>query len=262
MYKGNKEFIFSSMGETIQIKKKITGDGKSFTETKINETVIKKPEPLGTININTDEKREKEDEIIQLDFQDENVLNDFAKQRTKEAEPLNNEDNKFNGTTTEEIKAQILREEELKSGASKPEDVKMWASLLINIFDTGISQILKFFSGDTSAEPYSMSKPKKNELADQLTLVLIKHSAKFKIEILFLLALVAAYAGPVGVAISTRKKIKGAQNQLPPPDRQTAQVVKQEIKEVIIDENKSNGTEKKQTIRIRRRVGNPGKGDK
>ena len=69
-----------------------------------------------------------------MDFQDEKVLNEFTQQKTKEATPLNNDSTKLTGTT-EEIKAQILREEESKSGQSKPEDVKMWASLLINIFD-------------------------------------------------------------------------------------------------------------------------------
>lgn len=243
--------------ETIQIRRKITGDGKSFTESPIKETVKTKPEPLGTIEINTDEKKEKEDEIIEMDFQDENTLNDFTKQKTKEAQPIDNkEQTKFSGTT-EDIKRQILIEEESKSGQSNPEDVRMWAGLLINVFDTGISQILKFFSGDNSAEPYSMSKPKKNELADQLTLVLIKHSAKFKIEILFLLALVAAYAGPVGVAIATRKKIKGAQQQIIPPNRERTPIYKREAPEVILTEIPE---EPKQTIRIKRRKGNPGKG--
>lgn len=249
--------------DTIQIRKKVTGNGQTFTETNNStEKVIEKPAPLHTIEINTDSKKEEIEETIEMDFNNEEELSNFTKQKTKEAQPLNDNgsENKFTGST-EQIKAQILSEEASKSGASKPEDVRMWAGLLINIFDTGISQILKFFSGDVSAEPYSMSKPKKNELADQLTLVLIKHSAKFKIEILFLLALVAAYAGPVGVAIATRKKIKDAENQLPPPDRQTTQVVKQEIKEVIISEN-SDLPKAKPTITIRRRKGNPGKGDK
>lgn len=248
------------MGETIQIKKRVTGDGKKFIETPIKEKVVKKPEPLGTIEINLDEKKDKVEEIVEMDFTNEEELNNFAAQKTKEAKPVDEDKGTNLKGSTEQIRSQILSEELEKSKEASPDDVKMWASLLINVFDTGISQILKFFSGDNSVEPYSLSKPKKNELADQLTLVLIKHSAKFKIEILFLLALVAAYAGPVGVAISTRKKIKEVKLQLPPPNRDKSPVIKQEIKEVILSENTQDNTEKTPTIRIRRRRGNPGKG--
>lgn len=208
------------MGEKIKIKKiskvpKKNIQDVDFTEevnniiddnsTETNEQVI--DEPVASETINIEEKQSISDEQVEMDFMDEKNLEQFAQKGTKEAEPIH-ENKVFDEGTTEELRNQILSEEKIKSESFSPKDMRQIAQFMINIFDSGIGMALKAWSGDSSTSAYQLPKPSKDQLTDQLTLILIKHGAKFKIEVLFIVGLCLAYAPQFKAAYDKRQEIK------------------------------------------------------
>jgi len=172
---------------------------------------------------------------VEINYMDEKVVSDYTKQQTKE---FKQEEKKSSNKTLDDAKKTIDQIERTSEFTySDYEDI---AEFIIEMFDTGMSTMLRFWCDDTSYNAYSIPKEKIKMLKKQLTLILIKYQQKFKIEFMFLLSLILVYSGPVKKAYDRRKMLKkeGILGK-------TQEVIKEQVKE----EKKSWYERKKQKER-------------
>ena len=163
---------------------------------------------MGTQTIDLNEKQAKSGEKTTLDFMNSNYVNEFVGKKTKRAEDnVQETSGEFSGKTTEQVRQEINAAESSKEDWT-PDDFKMVAEFIITIIDSVIASGLRWWSKDTSDQAYSLSKDKQSKLVKQLTMMLIKYQAKFRIEIIFLLSIIMFYAGPFLKARDRRKLIK------------------------------------------------------
>lgn len=157
------------------------------------------------INVTESEKK-KLDEVVQVDFMDEEALKQSIKKPTNEArvEP----ESAFKGKTVEEVKNEI-KEQEVKAAENfTVKDFENVAGFLISLIDTGVSTALRFWSGDTSDQAYSLPAQKRTMLEKQLTLILVKYQTKFSLEFMFICTLLIVYSIPFMKAREFRNKKK------------------------------------------------------
>lgn len=164
------------------------------------------PSKEKTETIDLGEKKTNSSEKTTIDFTSTSHVNEFVKKKTVKAAEVEEEvKSSFSGTTTEQVKEQINKEENNEQW--KPEDFEMVADIIITVLDTFSANLLRIWAKDTSDTAYSLTVKKKAMLVRQLSMILIKYQAKFKIEFLFLLSIIMFYAGPFMAAKAHRKEV-------------------------------------------------------
>lgn len=157
-------------------------------------------------------KEEVKQESVTIDFMDADQSEEFIKKKTQKSElnlEINGEEkeSQFEGKTVDEIREEIKAEEE-KSSQFKPENFEEIANLIIDILDLLMSALLKWYAKDTTEQPYSLSKKKKEKVTYSLALVMMKHQRKMSIELMFVLTIIGVYSGSVIAARTHRKEVK------------------------------------------------------
>lgn len=144
------------------------------------------------------------DEKVKINFLDEGSALDFTASKSKTS-----------STKVEEEKTDFGGDPKKTSQTSAssippndPAEHMDSAIFVMGFFDLIFSQIMKFWSKDTSDSAYSLPKPKQMELAKYLAKILAKYQKKFPIEFMFLMAVVGSYSGGFIIARMRRKKMK------------------------------------------------------
>lgn len=172
-----------------------------------------------SIHVDPDSLKDESKSSIKIDFMDKEKIKDFVKTPTKESESKNNQGDFLKGKTPEEA-AEYVKQEESKITFT-PDDLRDVASILVNMYDIGLSTALRAYAGDSTDIPYTINKEKVRRLENMLTLVLVKYQAKFNILFLFFMSLIVISYGPFMTARTNRRiirklkstRIKDAQQQ-------------------------------------------------
>lgn len=181
-------------------------DGKAHEEP---ETI--KPEQ--EIPIEGDKK--SGGEKVKVNFMNKDFIKDYVSKKTvKSDEPTPGGESSSDKAsddkekeTTEELRERIKKDEEAYEKQFTPEDFEEIAGFIIDLVDAGISTALRVWAKDTSSRNYELEKSKKDKLAKQGKLILIKHKLKWSVEFVFVLSLVIFYAGPIQKARQRRKML-------------------------------------------------------
>ena len=150
------------------------------------------------------DKKTKHSEVILDDSTDSatgTVIIDFTNTEgsmdyTKQSSEKYKEDEvkeELNKKSLNEIREEIKKEEEAQVSNMSLSDFKDISKFLIFFVDTVFSSFFKWWSGDTSDAAYSLNEKKKDMLSHQLSLILVKHQVKMRIEMLFFVSLIVVY---------------------------------------------------------------------
>lgn len=183
-------------------------------ESKGNKTKPEKPEvikPEEEIPITG--KVEDTKETVKVNFMDKNFIKDYVSKKTvKSDEPTPGSEDNVPKDDIEALREKIKREENSSEQQFTKEDFDEIAGFLIDLFDAGISTALRVWAKDTSSRHYELEKSKKDKLAKQGALILVKYKLKWSIEFVFVLSLLIFYAGPIQKARKRRSLIESAQS--------------------------------------------------
>lgn len=234
---------------------------KKVEEPKVEQKGEQKPDPnlVGSKEIDTDKYKKAGKEKTTLNFTKSSSFSQFMKQPTRDAEEEKHEDRR-SPQSAEEARKQII-EEENKTDNLTVEDFADIAETVVDVIDSVFSSILRWYAKDTSDAAYSLTEAKKKRLSRQMTKLLVKYQAKFKIEFLFILTLLAVYASPAMKAKENReavnkrlaeekrrkKKEEESQDENSNSSSSSEYVEFEEVK----DDDKENKTETRQPFRKR-----------
>lgn len=153
-------------------------------------------------------EKAKEDGTVMIDFEAEDFSSQFASKKTIDSQQ---EKTQTQGKTLggDEVREQIKDYEAGKSRSQTFADFQTTAEFMLNFFDMVFSNVAKFFAKDTSSSAYQLQKNDLKKLVDPLAMVLAKHSAKFAVEWIFIIGIVAAYSGPAMKAKRRRDELSG-----------------------------------------------------
>lgn len=153
-------------------------------------------------------EKAKEDGTVMIDFEEEDFSSEFASKKTIDSQ----QEKTFGQGKTlggDEVRDQIRDYEEGKSRKQTFADFQTTAEFMLNFFDMIFSNVAKIFAKDTSSSAYQLQKNDLKRLIDPLAMVLAKHSAKFAVEWIFIIGIVAAYSGPAMKAKKRRDELSG-----------------------------------------------------
>lgn len=225
----------------MEIKTPPSSNNSKIEEAKIiSETKTASPqnetEKIGTKHVNADQSK-KSNEPVEVDFMGADFAKQQASQPTKESDdyvPKISGDKPLN-----EVKKEINDFENNKDNNLTFKDFTQLAGFLIGLFDGAISIALNWFAGDTSSSYYALSKPQKQQLTEQLAMILCKYQVKFKIEFMLFLSIVVMYSAPAIAAAKKRKETKGvrpARQRIKTEEKKSEkEKQKEETKKEIID---------------------------
>lgn len=197
-----------------------------------NNTSSNKTEPVKetekSININIENIKEKE-EPVKVNFKSGGLssLKNFVGGKTKEHELAEDKEDE-----EKENEKPTNDDSELIGKYISEDEYKLIAKVLINLIDTVIVNIFKFWSGDTRETSYGLTKPKINELADILSKILKKRNVKWSLELLFVFMIVLGYAQNAKQAYEFRKDAQISKKNL-----------KTVHKKVVIEDEEGNESE-------------------
>lgn len=196
---------------------------EEISEKKIDDTIMDAEDldnPLPKIDhvdatTPDDKKSERHDDIImdgkddknlgtkKIDFTDSESVNSFVESPTKEyVERDDVVKEKKQESADEKIRA---FENNMKMG---PEEFQDLSGAGIDILETLVSSLLRWYAKDTVDAPYTISEAKKNRLKAQLSLIMMKYKMNFKIEWVFIFTLLVVFATPAKTAHEHRKSMK------------------------------------------------------
>lgn len=211
----------------------------------IEEAETKREEK--TVDINIENVKEK-DEPIEIKFKGGgmNKLKSFVGEKTKEHELAEDSEKEEKEEKTDSDEGELI-------GKYISEDeYKLIAKVLINLIDTVIVNIFKFWSGDMKDSSYGLNKPKINELADILSKILKKRNVKWSLELLFVFMLVLGYAQNAKQAYEFRKDNKKSKDALSVVSRKKVTIIdtdngqEEEIQESYLQKEKRGAKPKSQ----------------
>lgn len=165
-----------------------------------------------TKTVKQSDVKEDINEEHEIDFLNEEHVNNFTSSKTKESQNKK-EENPWKGKSMEEAQSEISKAEE-EASKIDPETFYDIAEFIIFLIDASLSAAFKWWAKDTSDSAYSLSATKQKKLTKQLAAILIKYQAKFSIEFMFLISIVILYMPAFWVAHSKRKENK---KQVPKP---------------------------------------------
>lgn len=163
----------------------------------------------GEKEVNID-KRTRRPKKVKINFMDDEYLNSEIDKRPDDAKP---DDDTFAkrhaGKTTDEIRSQLSREEGEEGSSMTVSDFEQTAKTIVSVVDMIFSTIFRIVAKDTSSAAYTIDAAQKKVVIENLTLCLIKHKSKFRIELLLLIAVLAAWAPKGKDAYDNRKRVVG-----------------------------------------------------
>ena len=148
-----------------------------------------------------------EDDTVMIDFESEDYSAEFAAKKTVDSQAEKTTQGRTLGE--EELRSQISSHESEKSRSQTFADFQQTAEFILNFFDMIWSNGMRFFAKDSTSSAYQLPKGDLKRLIDPLAMVLAKHSAKFAIEWVFIVGIVAAYSGSFIKAKKRRDELSG-----------------------------------------------------
>lgn len=181
-----------------------------------------------SITVDPESLKENQNTHVKIDFMDKDVIKDFIKSPTKESDNSTGKEDPFKGKTAEEAAEYVKKEENTQ--VFTPDDLRDVSTILVMMYDIGLSTSLKLFAGDDIDTPYTIAAPKLRKLENILTMVLVKYQTKFKVEFLFLLSLIIISWSPITIARKNRKAIKLEKQRRKQREDQQAEYLKSKSK--------------------------------
>lgn len=213
-----------------------------------------KEEPSTTTREIPVEQPQMKDETVPVDFQDEDMAQQFAGASTK---PTDDGPPKYDpNTPADEVAKDVNAHEATQITKLKYQDLQKFAEWIMNLIDTSVASGLKWLARDSSITAYQMPKQSKEMLTEQLAIMLSRHQSKMRVEFVFLIGLMMVYSIPVYSAIQSRKNNN---RQVRRDDR-----IKKKLSDAVEDikhEEQTNETHivKDAPIPVKRRGGRPRK---
>lgn len=174
-----------------------------------NDLPFQIPEESKTVSIPIEESKSKE-ETVKLKLSDDDNLEDFIKESTKNYDKKKDEvssgEDTITGKSENQIKEEIKKTETSVLNVEQVDDI---SKMIIDFFEVAMSSILSAIAYDNSSS-YEISIKSKAKLSYQLALILVKHQSKMKIEYIFLFTVIAIYFNPTKKAISRRIQLNNA----------------------------------------------------
>jgi len=223
-----------------ELKKQL--EGAEEAQIISEESIKAEPEPE-SINVSLgDQTKDQKGEQVKMDFGDDNFMKSFVRTETKSSGDEEDKPDPFGGEQdVSKIRERINSSEEgSELSRSDFEDI---AGFLIELIDTGLVTLSRGIAKDNSDAPYEIKEKRKDRLKFQLSLILMKYKAKFKIEWIFLLSVVLAYYVPFKKAIS-RRRVVNELDKLKKSEEITIEM-KERIKEIESELKKSRGAQNK-----------------
>lgn len=154
--------------------------------------------------------KNKVKEKVTIDFLDESHAFKFTESKSKQAEIKDqNAKDMFGTNDPNELRRQVSEAEASAGKEYSVDDFKDIAIFIITMIDVGASNFFKWWSKDTTTNPYSLGEGNKNILIKQLTRILVKYQARFPLEGMFIITLLLMYAGAYKNAKDRRETLKG-----------------------------------------------------
>lgn len=177
----------------------------------------KEPIPIGAFRESEDEKKEKISEI-EVDLKKKpadnkqpfsvkgsSFVKDFITQPTTPSDSIQDEDKPKESVA--EIRARLEQEEKEEINKLSVEDFEDAADFIIDLIDMALMFGIRWYSMDISDAEYKVPEEKLKKLKKHLARLLMRMGKKFPMGVLFVLAVVAAYATPIRKAYEHRKKV-------------------------------------------------------
>ena len=165
------------------------------------------------LEVNLDDK--PKDPKTTFNFRKPTFTGDILKQKT-EAEvnnppPPQNPNPSSGGArptqNIEEVRAQIIAEENSEANKMTYEDYEDTADFIIDLVDMALVFGIRWISLDTTDAPYEVPKDKVLKLKKHLTRLLVRMNKKFPMGLLLLIAILAAYGTPLRKGLEHRKLV-------------------------------------------------------
>lgn len=153
--------------------------------------------------------KNKVKETKTIDFLDDAQSLNYTQFKSKQSEAKDENSEKMFGTNDpNELRKQISEAENSAGKEYTIDDFKDIATFIITFIDVGASSFCKWWSKDTTSEPYSLGATNKNILIKQLTRILVKYQTRFPLEGMFIITLLLMYSGAFKAAYDRRKLVK------------------------------------------------------
>ena len=189
-------------GKNIKDAEIISEEGKKLSDNNTQQKRTTKDIPVG-------EKQSDEKETVKVDFMKSDFTKDYIGKKTvKSDEKTEGEEKKEKQEDVKDLRERIVREEKEYAEQFTKEDFADIAEIMIDLFDTGVSTSLRFWSKDTSDQAYEINVTKKKRLVKYLTFILVKYQLKWSLEFLFIITLLVTYWTPFMKARERRKHLK------------------------------------------------------
>lgn len=197
----------------------------------------------------------QQDETVPVDFQSEDIAQQFAGAHTK---PSDDGPKIDPNKSADDIAKELNDYEASKTAKLKYQDLQKFAEWIINLLDTTVASILKWVARDSSLTAYQMPKQSKEMLIEQLAILLSRYQSKFRVEFVFFMGLLLVWGPPTYAAIQSRKnnaKQTRADNRIKRKIEEEVQQTKPEPSSEIPVEKISS----EPLIPVKRRGGRPRK---
>jgi hypothetical protein len=201
--------VSTSKKEPIKGTEKDIPKDKKVVKNKESKSKPKKAEPRIQQTVNIEDLKEEEKTTATIDFGGGSYADKLLSKETQKSDlKVDVEKENIENLSAEEIREKIKQEESDVSEQWSLRDFEDIAEMVIQVLDTAISTGLRVYSGDTSTSAYSISKGQVDRLKKSLAMILVKYQAKWSIEFLFILSLIAVYSTPVIKAREFKKNGK------------------------------------------------------
>lgn len=170
----------------------------------------KKPGDEKIEEIKVDPKKKSNDNTAAYNIKSKSFIKDFVSQPTRgsEEDSSASEPTYRPGETVEDIRARLDKEASEEASKMTPEDFEDAADFIIDLIDMALVFGIRWYSMDVSDAEYKVPEEKLKKLKKHLARLLMKMGKKFPMGMLFLLAIIAAYATPVRKAYEHRKQVQ------------------------------------------------------
>jgi hypothetical protein len=143
------------------------------------------------------------DTKIPFDFENDDFVDHEIEQPTVDADK--NDRNTGTKPTLDEARKNLVDMEASSKTQFSFSDLEDFADVAMDLVDTFIGIVLRFWSGDPDAVNTGVPKSKQDKLKKQITYLLVKYQTKFSLEFMFLLSVILIYSVPYMKAKDFRK---------------------------------------------------------
>lgn len=237
---------------TILKETKITpSTSKEITE---GEEEVKSNENLQdtkTVNVKESLKNDPEEKAQINFYSEEEVLGHTGSKAKDGSKPEEKRESVFGkDETVESVRKEIADASNNKEEYTLEyfEDI---ATIIITLIDSLVSGGLKWWARSKSSDlEFSLAKPKQDKLIRQLSRILMKYQAKFSLEFMFLIMVIAMYAPGVIKARNYRKENKPV--QVKTPIKESKPIVEEVVYTETVTENADEHNEGEEPVKKQR----------